>query len=243
MSAQSAQSARPTIDLDPPAAARPGLALVLALLSVPGVVITWDLVPGGGFTTGVPLGIAAIVLGLQARARLGGAPGTRMALSAIIVAGLAVLSVVFFMIAGSPDSDAQAQAPAGQTIVLKELEQGSTFKHVRNTKTHNQRSIALGDLIVFTNPLTDASGARLGRLHASCVTTVGNASFLKGVLACSGVLALRDGSLMLQTTTSPGVPTTTGAVVGGTGAYAGARGVLVSKESKTGSDDTITLAG
>jgi hypothetical protein len=133
----SATPARPTIDLDPPAAARPGLALVLALLSVPGVLVTWDVVPGGGFTTGVPLGIAAIVVGLQARARLGGAPGSRMALSAIVVAGLAVLSVVFFTIAGSPDSDAQAQAPApaAKTIVLKELDKGSTFKHVRNTKT------------------------------------------------------------------------------------------------------------
>lgn len=235
----SATPARPTIDLDPPAAARPGLALVLALLSVPGVLITWDLVPGGGVTTGVPLGIAAIVLGLQARARLGGAPGTRMALSAIIVAGLAVLSVVFFMIAGSPDSKAQAQAPAGQTIVLKELDKGSTFKHVRNTKNAGRQALSLGDVLAFTNPLNDASGARVGRLHLSCVGTVGNASFLKAIATCTAVFALHDGDLMVTTNTSPGAATTTGAVVGGTGAYAGASGVLVS----TNGNDTITLAG
>ena len=233
----SAQSARTAIDLDPPAPARPGLALVLAVLSVPGVVVTWDVVPGGGFTTGVPLGIAAIVLGLQARRRLDGAPGARMALSAIVVAGLAVASVAFFMIAGSPDSEAQAQAVAPTTITLKELEKGSTFKHVRNTKTHNQRSMALGDLFAFTNPLADASGARVGKLHVSCVATVGNANFLKGVLTCTAVMTLRDGALMVQTNSSPGARTTTGAVVGGTGAYAGASGVFVS----TDGDDTITL--
>jgi hypothetical protein len=36
---------------------------------------------------------------------------------------------------------------------------------------------------------------------------------------------------------------TTGAITGGTGAYAGARGVIVSKQTDSGSDDTITLAG
>jgi hypothetical protein len=161
-----------------------------------------------------------------------------MALSAIIVGGLAVASVALFMVAGSPDSEAQAQAPAATTITVKELEKGSTFKHVRNTNTRNARSMALGDLIVFTNPLTDAAGARVGKLHANCTTTVGNASFLKGVMTCTAIMVLRDGSLMVQTNTSPGARTTTGAVVGGTGAYAGARGVLVS----TGGDDTITLA-
>lgn len=236
----SAQSARPAIDLDPPAPARPVLALVLALLSVPGVVITWDLVPGGGFTTGVPLGIAAIVIGLQARARLAGAPGSRMALSAVVVAGLAVASVAFFMLAGSPD-DADAQAPAGQTITLKELEKGSTFKHVRNTKTRNRRSMLLGDTIVFTNPLADTAGARVGTLRADCAATVGNANFLRGVLTCTVVLTLRDGALMVIADTTPGSPTTTGAVVGGTGAYSGASGVLVSEDSS--SVDTITLAG
>jgi hypothetical protein len=235
----SAQSARPTIDLDPPASARPGLALALAVLSVPGVVVTWDLVPGGGFTTGVPLGIAAIVVGLQARARLGGAAGSRMALSAVVVAGLALASVAFFTIAGSPDSKAQAQAPAGQTIVLKELDKGSTFKHVRNTKNAGRQAMSLGDILAFTNPLDDPSGARVGKLHVGCVATVGNRNFLKAVATCTAVFALRDGDLMVTTNTSPGASTTTGAVVGGTRAYAGASGVLVS----TNGSDTITLAG
>lgn len=238
MSAQSA--VRPPVDLDPPAPARPRLALALALLSVPGVTIAWDIAPGGGFTTGVPLGIAAIMLGLQARARLDGVKGTRTALAAIGVGALAVLSVAFFMVVGPPDSE--AQAPTTRTITLKEIEKGSKFIHVRNTKTRNRRSMAIGDLIVFTNPLADASGQLAGTLHGDCTATVGNPDFRKGVLTCTVVLSLRDGDLMAQANTSPGRATTTGAVVGGTGGYAGARGIFVS-DSRPGGVDTITLAG
>ena len=55
------------------------------------------------------------------------------------------------------------------------------------------------------------------------------------------MLTLADGSLTLQANTSPSSRTTTGAVTGGTGAYANARGVFVSVEGRSGSQDTITL--
>ena len=98
----STHSARPAVDLAPSAPARPGLALALALISVPGVTIAWDIGAVAGFA-GTAVGIAAIVLGLQARNRLDGAAGTRMAMVAVVIAALAVLSVVFFMIVGPPD--------------------------------------------------------------------------------------------------------------------------------------------
>jgi hypothetical protein len=98
----STRTARPAVDLAPGAPARPRLALALALISVPGVTIAWDLSAIAG-TAGTGIGIAAIVLGLQARSRLAGAKGTRMATVAVAVAALAVLSVVFFLIVGPPD--------------------------------------------------------------------------------------------------------------------------------------------
>jgi hypothetical protein len=98
----STHAARPAVDVAPAARARPGLALVLALLSVPGVTISWDLSAVAGFA-GTAVGIAAIVLGLQARSRLAGGKGARMATVAVAVAALAVLSVVFFLIVGAPD--------------------------------------------------------------------------------------------------------------------------------------------
>lgn len=64
----SATTTSPTVDLERRrTATRAGLALVLALLAVPGVVFTWDVVDGGGFVTGVPLAIIAIVLGIRSR--------------------------------------------------------------------------------------------------------------------------------------------------------------------------------
>jgi len=98
----STHAARPAVDVAPSAPPRPRLALALALLSVPGVTITWDLSGAAGLA-GTAVGIAAIVLGLQARSRLAGEKGTWMATVAVVVASLAVLSVVFFMIAGAPD--------------------------------------------------------------------------------------------------------------------------------------------
>lgn len=96
----------------------------------------------------------------------------------------------------------------------------------------------LGDLIVFTNPLADTSGKVVGRIHVECVTTTGSRDFLKSKLTCGGVMALPGGTMTLQAMTSPGTPTTTGAITGGTGAYANARGVLASIERPTAARTT-----
>jgi hypothetical protein len=138
---------------------------------------------------------------------------------------------------------ASAQSSGPRTLSLKELEKGSTFTHIRNTKSTSERSNAQGDVITFTNPLADASGRVVGKMHAGCLTTTGASDFMKSVLTCTGVLVLRDGTLTMVANTTPGLPTTTGVITGGTGAYANASGVVVSKASDGGSLDTITLAG
>jgi hypothetical protein len=71
-----------------PTRARPGLALLLAILCVPGTTMVWDLdVPLPGFWIGLPLGVAAIVLARRARAE--GASGW-MTMTAIVLASLAI---------------------------------------------------------------------------------------------------------------------------------------------------------
>ena len=79
--------------------ARPVLALVLALLSVPGSMLTWDTLPGGGFVWGLPLAIAAIVLGIQARQRT--ETGRGKALAAIVIGGAMVAIMTVWTIAES----------------------------------------------------------------------------------------------------------------------------------------------
>ena len=138
-------------------------------------------------------------------------------------------------------SSASAQDPGTRTLTLAELERGSTFTHIRNTKGAKRQSNLQGDVLAFTNPLADSSGKRVGKISVSCTTTTGARNFLKSTLTCVGVVTLADGTLTLQANTSPNSRTTTGAVTGGTGAYANARGVFVSEEGRSGSQDTITL--
>ena len=76
---------RQSVDVAPQAA-KPGLALLLALLAVPGSTMAWEL-PAGGFWIGLPLAIAAIVVGMKAR-RAGN--GRTMATVAIVIASLMI---------------------------------------------------------------------------------------------------------------------------------------------------------
>ena len=64
---------------------RGGLALVLAVLGVPGVTMAWDL-PAGGFWIGIPLAVAAIVVGVRARDA-----SPRLATAAIVLAAIEIL--------------------------------------------------------------------------------------------------------------------------------------------------------
>lgn len=90
---------RPAVDVGPQRA-RPGLALLLAVLSVPGSTIAWDL-PAGGLWIGLPLGLAAIVLGIRARRELAGGAGSRLALAAIVLAALALGQMVVYVVVSS----------------------------------------------------------------------------------------------------------------------------------------------
>jgi len=78
-----------------PTKARPGLALLLAILSVPGSTVVWSLdVPLPGFWIGLPLGIAAIVLAVRARREPIARSGSWMTMTAIALAGLAIAQMV-----------------------------------------------------------------------------------------------------------------------------------------------------
>ena len=104
--------------------------------------------------------------------------------AAVALAALAAAAVV------GPGASAQG----GRTITFTELEKGATFKHVRNSKPKAPESNLLGDVIVFTNPIADASGKVVGKNHAVCATTVGARNFPKSVITCNGSVVLRDGT-------------------------------------------------
>ncbi len=71
---------------------RPSLALLLGLLGIPGVTLAWDL-PLGGYWIGLPLAVAAIVLGAGAR---GTSP--RRAWAAIALGAIEILFTVSWLV-------------------------------------------------------------------------------------------------------------------------------------------------
>ena len=92
----STSATRPAVDVGP-TTARPGLALLLGVLSVPGSTVAWDL-PAGGLWIGLPLAIAAIVLGVRARrADAGG----WMATVGIVLAALSILQMAVWSVASA----------------------------------------------------------------------------------------------------------------------------------------------
>jgi hypothetical protein len=155
---------------------------------------------------------------------------------------LATASAVGAMLLASA-APAVAQSPATQTLTFREVDQGSTFAFVDNPPRAPHRHgaptrVSAGDLFVVSNRLVDAAGKPFGRLRAMCfVSEPGTPQDLHG--DCFGVFSLPSGQLWASGTTGPGL--TTGAILGGTGAYVSMHGTFVSKSTKTGADDTVSL--
>ena len=87
---------RPAVDLED-RRARPGLSLVLALLAIPGSTLAWDL-PAGGLWIGLPLALAAIVLGRRALARSAEPAKPRAAIAAIVIATLMIAQMAVWTV-------------------------------------------------------------------------------------------------------------------------------------------------
>jgi hypothetical protein len=175
---------------------------------------------------------------LSPTARVAGLPGIRFVL-VLVAAGAVAAALVF-------GSSASAQAPT--TLSFKELSKGSTFAFVDNapkSKAKGEPSASVGDVLVFTNPLVDAAGKRIGSLYVHCTAVVAARQANKATYGCEGAVGLRGGTLTIQLLLGPSNidKTATPTVTGGTGVYANARGTIVSKTTKTGADDTVTLAG
>lgn len=145
-----------------------------------------------------------------------------------IAAAVLGAAVVFAMIfAGSA-------LAATKTIEFEETEKGATFAYVDNAPQAQKKhgfptKISTGDMIVFNNPLLEG-GKRIGHLSASCVATKTSSNFKNAQFNCTGTFVLPGGTLIASAMiTGPG---TDGAIVGGTGKYAGANGTFTTKETK-----------
>ena len=134
-------------------------------------------------------------------------------------------------------------AHANTILTFKEVAKGATFTYIDNPPKSHKGSASVGDMFVIVNPLVNDNGQHAGHLRATCTVTKATKNPNKGGAAiCYGVFSFANGTIdAMVALTNLNSKVTTGGVVGGTGAYAGARGTLRSVTTKTGNNDTITL--
>jgi hypothetical protein len=157
---------------------------------------------------------------------------------ALAAAGLTAAAVATPVLAQSSNG--------GQTITFHELNKGSRFAYVDNpprNKPHRRPTFSVGDEFVIANPLADDSG-KIGELRATCTITKKALASDNGLNAghpfCTGAFVLKNGTLFAEVVDT-GAKVTNGGIVGGTGAYVGARGTFTSTTTKSGSDDVVNL--
>jgi hypothetical protein len=158
----------------------------------------------------------------------------KLAAVAVAVAGAGIVATT------------SAQGPGVRTLTVFEdvaHESSSLVDNAprsRASDPDNSRfRLSAGDEIVTRTPLLSrAGGARLGTSHAHAVVVSGT-RFERATLQGAVVLALRDGTIVLSGLV--GATPRPLAVVGGTGAYEGARGSATEKEGSGGAELAIRL--
>ena len=156
-----------------------------------------------------------------------------------------LLAAVVTAIAASIAAATSYASPSdGRTIRL--VERGGSSTIVDNAPRGNPRTrlLSAGDFSAGTMKLYADSGERAGSLHVVCIATVsGQESHTR--FQCQGTVRLADGTLALAALIErhPDKDVDHISVVGGTGAYDGARGTMTSTPRSSGNvtDDTIHL--
>jgi hypothetical protein len=92
-----------------------------------------------------------------------------------------------------------------------------------------------GDMLVFTERLLDARGKVIGSDAATCVRLFGQESL------CTGAYKLPGGRLMVQLVQPGPTGTYEQAITGGTGRFAGARGIVTVAQSPNGDQFTFKV--
>jgi hypothetical protein len=138
---------------------------------------------------------------------------------------------------------------ASTTLIFEEPERGATFAFIDHAPkiggvrgVRAPKKFSSGDEFIFTNRL-EVAGKTVGKLRGVCTAT--QTSSLKNIqgagFLCNAQARIPGGTLFLVTPFTEGATGPEGAVIGGTGKYAGARGSFVIKQGRNSSTNTITL--
>lgn len=155
-------------------------------------------------------------------------------------------AVAAVTVAGVVAATGSAQTDPGRTLTLFEDVARESNAFVDNAPHSPARTpgsrrfrLSVGDELVARTPVLDRKGgARIGTSYAHAVVVKGR-RFETASLQADVVLALRDGTIAV--TGLAGAAQRPFAVIGGTGAYEGARGSATEKETDAGAELTIRL--
>jgi hypothetical protein len=154
----------------------------------------------------------------------------------------AIAAAALALVANSGD----AQTPTGRTLTLFEntaresdtLVDNAPKSPVANPGDRRFRLSAGDELTVRTPVLDHRNGNHVGTLYAHVVVAAGN-RFRNAVLPAQTILALGDGTIVMAGLA--GETQRPFAVLGGTGAYEGARGSASETDTRGGAELSIRL--
>ena len=143
-----------------------------------------------------------------------------------------------------------AQAPGATTLSLYEPATGGTFKILDNAPRSpvtnpgsKKYRFSVGDQVIFSNPMLDhKGGTRLGTLYVEGTVVKGKTFNSVSVLSKAVIVFTNGDQIAAQGVFDFSGAQVRIAIVGGTGAYASARGFVISQNNADdSSQDTLTI--
>lgn len=128
------------------------------------------------------------------------------------------------------NSGAQGGAPPAGTLDLVSRDRESSFKFVDNAP---RRRESAGDMAVLRGQARRADGSRAGRYQVYFVAMKGGSFERRFLGQASGTFVLDGGDIVVNGVVDDRRDEEPLAIVGGTGAYAGARGTVLVTETST----------
>lgn len=135
---------------------------------------------------------------------------------------------------------AGSASAASTVLTFREPVKGSTGSFIDNAPKSRAGKFSAGDEVIFTNTL-EVEGKIVGKIRAVCIATESSRSVIVAGFFCTALAKIPGGTLVLVAPLSESGTGTEGAVTGGTGKYAGARGTFVVEEGRRSDTNTITL--
>jgi hypothetical protein len=146
----------------------------------------------------------------------------------VISIGVACAALVA-VAAVAVSSGAQGAPPAG-TLDLVSRDRESSFKFVDNAP---RRRESAGDMAVLRGQVRRADGSRAGRYQVYFVAMKGGNFERRFLGQASGTVVLAGGDIVINGVVDDRRDEESLAIIGGTGAYAGARGTLLVTETRS----------